>query len=235
MTGLLTTWAVSAAAAELTPFSAAASDSPPAPWRVSGLPERFAKPVSSFDITAEGGVRVLRVRADKSWGSLIHELTPALSDRTKLRWRWRLDEPLPQAQLQAKKTEDAALKLCLSFDMPVSRIPASEQTLFRLAQFFTREKLPTATLCYVWAHQESQGQILPSPVTARVRYLVLNQAQTPLKTWVAHERDVRADFLKAFGSESPEVPPVSAVIVGADADNTQGASLGYVGDMAFKP
>jgi hypothetical protein len=43
------------------------------------------------------------------------------------------------------------------------------------------------------------------------------------------------DFLKAFGAESPSVPAVTAVIVGADADNTQGSSLGYVADIALQP
>jgi Protein of unknown function (DUF3047) len=56
-----------------------------------------------------------------------------------------------------------------------------------------------------------------------------------LKIWQEHQRDVHADFLKAFGTESTAVPAVTAIIVGADSDNTHDASLGYVADIVVQP
>ena len=51
-----------------------------------------------------------------------------------------------------------------------------------------------------------------------------------------HERrDLQADYLRAFGDESPEhMPDVIGVTVSADADNTHGSSLGYVGDIRLE-
>ena len=37
------------------------------------------------------------------------------------------------------------------------------------------------------------------------------------------------DFGLAFGREFPTLPPLEGVTVGADADNTGGHSVGYVG------
>ena len=148
-----------------------------------------------------------------------------------LQFSWRLDKPLLRANLKSKSTEDAALKVCLSFDMPLDKVPTGERLLFRLAQLVSQDKLPTATLCYTWAQADAVGSVVPSPVTSRVRYLVLNSANEPLQTWVPHTRNVGADFLKAFGSETSVVPLVTALVIGADADNTKDTSLAYVSDL----
>jgi Protein of unknown function (DUF3047) len=220
------------ARAELTPFSAATGTTAPAPWQYIALPERYAKPLTSIDIHALDGKKALRLQADKSWGTVAH---PWASAAKTIEFQWRLDKPLPQASFKTKATEDAAIKVCASFDMPADRMPVGERTLFKLAQFFSREKLPTATLCYVWANAEELGSIHASPTTARVRYMALDNASSPLKTWKTHKRTLSDDFLKAFGAESPAFPVVTAIIVGADADNTQDTSLGYVADIVLQP
>jgi Protein of unknown function (DUF3047) len=204
----------------------------PAPWHFVGLPSRYTIPATHFDITEIGGTKVLRVSADKAYGNMVHDWTGPMES---IKFRWRLDTPLPKADLKSKKTEDIALKVCLSFDLPMEQIPAAERATFKLAQFFSPDKLPTATLCYVWAHAEAVGSEMASPYTGRVRYIVLNTGGNPLKTWQDHQRDVKADFLKAFGAESQIIPAVTAIIVGADSDNTQGSSLGYVADIVVQP
>jgi Protein of unknown function (DUF3047) len=222
----------SAAGAELTPFSSATGTSAPAPWQYIGLPERYAKPLTAIDIHPLDGKKTLRLRADKSWGTVAHPWTAAAKT---IEFQWRLDKPLPQASFKTKATEDAAIKVCVSFDMHADRMPVGERTLFKLAQFFSKEKLPTATLCYVWASAEELGSIHNSPTTARVRYIALDNASSPLKTWKTHKRNLSDDFLKAFSAESPTVPAVTAIIVGADSDNTQDTSLGFVADISVQP
>ncbi|NBQ85901.1 MAG: DUF3047 domain-containing protein, partial [Betaproteobacteria bacterium] len=69
----------------------------------------------------------------------------------------------------------------------------------------------------------------------RVRYLVLQGPEAPLGQWRTEQRAVAADFLRLFGEESPTVPPVLAIAVGADSDNTRGRSLSFVGDIRWTP
>jgi hypothetical protein len=196
------------------------------------LPERYAKPLTLIDIHAVDGKNALRLKAEKSWGSLAH---PWNSAAASLKFQWRLEKGLPQASFKTKGGEDAALKVCASFDMPADRIPTGERALFKLAQVFSRERLPTATLCYVWANSEDINSIHASPTTARVRYMVLDSASSALKTWQSHQRNISADFIKAFGNETTTVPPITAIIVGADSDNTLGSSLGYIADITVLP
>lgn len=234
---LVATWMVNSVhAAEpmssLTSFSSATGTTAPAPWQYIALPERYAKPLTAIDIHSLDGKKTLRLRADKSWGTVAHPWTGAAKT---IEFQWRLDKPLPQASFKTKATEDTAIKVCASFDMSADRMPVGERSLFKLAQFFSREKLPTATLCYVWASAEELGSIHNSPTTARVRYMVLDNSSSPLKTWKAHKRNLPDDFLKAFSAESPTIPAVTAIIVGADADNTQDTSLRYVSDIVVQP
>jgi hypothetical protein len=199
---------------------------------VQGLPGSKSKPVSRFDLVLLDGVRVLRVITDKSYGTLQHDLTGLpVGSRTTLRWRWRLDLPLRLADLRHRTGDDSPLKVCALFDLEPGKLGLVDRSLLLAMRRYTGENLPAATLCYVWDHQLPAGTELPNAFTSRVRYVVLNSGDTPLASWVPHERDLAADFLRAFGDETDSVPPLLGLVIGADADNTGGASLGYVGDL----
>jgi hypothetical protein len=244
-TGLLTIWAASAlaqtplpptpVAPTLTPFSAAAPGAPPAPWRVVGLPGNKV-PLARVDTSPVDGVPVLRLATNKSYGSAVHDLPRmSLGAGAQLRWRWKLANPLVGADLRTKAGDDAALKVCALFDMPLDGLALTERTLMRFARSVSGEPLPSASLCYVWDTTLPAGTLLPNAFSARVHYLVVNGAETPPGRWVSQERRLAQDFLMAFGKEASRVPPLIAIAVGADADNTGGQSLGYVGDVTLTP
>jgi Protein of unknown function (DUF3047) len=134
-----------AVAAELSSFSQATGTTAPAPWHFVGLPDRYSKPHTQFDVVEIEGKKVLKVTADKAYGNLVH---PWAAPVSSIQFKWRLDKALVKANLKAKSTEDIALKLCLSFGLPSNQIPLGERTKFKLAQLFSKEPLPTATLCY---------------------------------------------------------------------------------------
>lgn len=219
----------------LTAFSSAAGEQPPAPWRVVGVPGGKI-PLTSYALVEMDGRKVLRVQAAKSYGNLVHDLPAVLPEAgLRLRWRWRLDEPLRGADLRRREGDDSPLKLCALFDMPLARLGLIERNLLRLARAASGEKLPSATLCYVWDGTLAPGTLLPNAYSARVRFIVLDSGEQRLGQWVAHSRDLGADFRRAFGEESDAVPPLQAVLVGADADNTGGRSLGHIGDVTLSP
>ncbi len=213
------------------PFGAAGG-APAAPWAVVGLPNQVP-PLTAYAVVDLDGRRALRIEANASYGNLVHALTPLRSVAT-LAWRWRADELLPNADLRTKAGDDTALKVCLFFDMALDRVPFFERQLLRLARSRTEQPLPAATVCYVWDTRLPVGTALPNAYTPRVRYKVLQSGSQRLHQWTAQRRDVAADFLELFGDEATEVPPVTGVAVGADADNTQGHSLGHVADVVLE-
>jgi len=87
----------------------------------------------------------------------------------------------------------------------------------------------------VWDDKLSPETLLPNAYTDRVRIIVATGSAKQLGQWVEVSRDVAADFQRAFGTESDTLPPVMAVLVGGDADNTGGHSLGYVDSLRLEP
>jgi hypothetical protein len=222
----------------LQPFSSAPLGAPPAPWRIVGLPGHKV-PLMSPEIVQLDGRNVLQLRSDKNYGTVSHSVGPTSGANRgetgpwTLQWQWRLDQPLPQADLRRKAGDDAPLKVCAMFDLPLDRIPFLERSLLRLARSVSGEALPGATLCYVWDHQLPAGTVLTNAYTARVRFIVLDSGAAALGQWARHQRDLQADFLASFGPESATVPPLLAIVVGADTDNTGGSSLGFVSDLSL--
>ena len=221
---------VNAAGNQLQPYAAAGS-APAAPWHVVGLPQQ-TKPFTRFSVADVDGKRALRVEAVDSYGNLVHSLN-AEKAPTKLSWRWRVELMNTAVNLRVKEGDDSALKVCALWDLPLENVPFVERQILRVARSKTAEPLPAATVCYVWDARLAEGVDLDSPFTHRLRYVILRSGDKPGQ-WLSEKRDIGADFLKFFGNESPTLPPLLGIAVGADADNTHGRSVGFVAEMVLE-
>ncbi len=205
---------------------------PPEPWHVAGLPQQ-SKPYTRFSVVDLDGRRAVKIEADESYGNLVHALAPTLPP-LHLAWQWRVERPLEHADLRQKSGDDTEVKVCVFFDEPMEQLSFGERQLLRIARSRSVEPVPTATVCYVWDSRLPTGTALDSPFTRRLRYIVLQSGTSRLDQWVAERRDVAADYLKVFGSESASVPPIVGVAVGADADNTKSRSVAYVSELVLE-
>ncbi|HTP74039.1 MAG TPA: DUF3047 domain-containing protein [Burkholderiaceae bacterium] len=212
---------------------AAGLGEPSSPWRVVGLPMQ-TKPLTRFRVINHEGARVLEVKADESYGNLVHDLTGTASNAGTLSWRWRIEVDNPAGDPRKRSGDDHALAVCAMFDLPLSAVPFTERQALRAARVASGEPLPSATLCYTWDERQPQNTVLESPFTRRVRYMVLRGAGEPLQQWRQEQRDLRADFLRLFGGEASAVPPLLAVSVSADADNTHGHSVGLLSELVLQ-
>ncbi len=202
-------------------------------WRVATLPQQ-KPPVTRFTPERVQGRVALRVEADGSYGNLVHGFVQPPVPAT-LAWSWRVQAPAPVSDLRSRAGDDAALKVCLSFDLPLAQVPFWERQALRMARARTGEALPGATLCWVWGGSDPRGTAHDNAYTRRVRYIVLRSAADATDTWVEERRDVAADFQLAFGDEAKQMPPLTAVIVSGDADNSGGRSVAFVADLRLEP
>jgi hypothetical protein len=202
-------------------------------WRVATLP-RQTKPVTRYSAERIDGRPALRIDADRSYGNLVFDL-PAGPLPQRLRWSWRVQVPNPAADLQQRSGDDAAVKVCVSYELPLDQLPFTDRQVLRLARASSGQALPAATVCYVWAGSEPRGALIANAFTRRVRYIVLRNAIDGPGIWVDESRDLAADFLRAFAEESPQVPPLLAVIVGGDADNTGLHTVAHISALRFEP
>ncbi len=231
--GLLLAAAGSALSQPLLNTPEGPSARPAPPWREVGLPQQTL-PRTRFRVVDLDGTRALRIESAGSYGNLVHDLPQPVGAVPVLSWRWRLDRAIEGAALQHKGGDDAAVKVCVLMDAPLERLPFVERQQLRLARLLSGEPLPAATLCYVWDRSLSAGSVLPNAYTRRVRWLVLQGRESPAGTWREERRDLRADVLRAFGDEFDSLPPISALLVGADADNTGGNGLAHVARLALQ-
>jgi hypothetical protein len=227
--------ALPAAAAEpsiLMPLPAAGQPLPP-PWHVAGLPKQF-KPFTRFAVVDVDSRRALRIDAESSYGNLVHPLR-LVRPAVHLSWAWRVDEPIARADLRTKEGDDTAVKVCAFFDLPLAQVPFMERQLLRLARSQSSEPLPAATVCYVWDRHLPAGTLLRNAFTPRMRYIVLQSGPAQPHEWRTELRDLAIDFMKLFGDEARQPPPLVGVAIGADADNTRGRSVAHVADLVLEP
>ncbi len=221
----------------LAPLAAPAGDGPPNPaWRFERVPDqRF--PDTRFSVAGVDGRQAVRIEAQASYGNLVHPLarTPAVATTT-LSWQWRVDELNRAADLRSKQSDDTSAKVCVLFDMPIDQVPFVERQILRIARSRTGVELPAATICYVWDTTLAVGTRIDNAYSRRVRYLVLRSGSSAERRWQTERRVLAADFASLFGDESPNrVPPIQAIAIGADADNTGGRSLAFVADVRLEP
>ena len=202
-------------------------------WQVANLPEQ-KPPVTRYSAETVGERAALRLDAQASYGNLLHAL-PGVAAPARLQWAWRVKQPNPGTDLRGKPGDDVAAKVCLSFDLPLAQVPFGERTLLRLARSRTGQNLPAATLCWVWGGPEAAGSFIDNAFSRRVRYVVLRTVADASGVWFEESRDIAADFRRAFGDEAQQLPPLTAVLVGADADNTGATSVAYITALRFAP
>jgi hypothetical protein len=224
----------------LLPFTSQHSTSAPG-WRFVGLPNKPEVNGTRFELGQVDGVAGVQLRTDQSYGTWAHDWRGTAGT---LQWRWRLDQALSGGQrpadLRRKDGDDAALKVCVMFDHALDRVPFGERTLLRVARSVSGENLPAATVCYLWDPLQVHGTTAANPYSRRVRYVVLQGTGAPTQRWLSESRDVAQDFLTLFGDELPSgsvktaVPSVSAVVIGADSDNTQARSSSWVAQLQWR-
>ncbi|HEV8312797.1 MAG TPA: DUF3047 domain-containing protein [Burkholderiaceae bacterium] len=202
------------------------------PWRLVGLAHQ-TKPFTQFSMVEHDGRHALRIEADRSYGNLVHALAPTQALH-HLAWHWQVDLPNTAADLRQRSGEDMAVRVCALFDTPLERLSWIDRGLLKAMRLRSGEAVPPASLCYVWDSRLEPGTLVESPFTRRVRFIVLRGPESPPHRWADERRDLDADFIRAFGDESKEVPPLIGVAVGADADNTGLHTLAYLSDLALE-
>jgi hypothetical protein len=213
----------------IAPFSTApaGADVPPG-WEVTRLPRVPRSTV--YRIEVEDGTRVLRADADASMAGLTHRLRADPARTPWLSWRWKVSGVVEKGRFSSKAGDDFAARVYVLFDYDTGKLGLGARMKLKLARALYGDAVPAAGLCYVWDAQAPAGTSGWSPFTDRLRVIVVSSGAAQAGQWVDVARDVAADFRTAFGEDAP---PVSAIAVATDTDNTGGSVTAWYGDIAF--
>jgi len=201
----------------------------PAGWQryTLGKPER----VTRYSLVELDGKVVLKAEADASVSAVIHPLRADPKESPWLSWTWRTENTLAHADIRTKEGDDYVARVYVLFDYDVSKLPFLERAKITAARLIYGDPIPTAGLCYVWDNRQAVGYTAWSAYTRRLRMIVAANASSGTGRWVKEEHNIVEDYRKAFGEEPP---PVTAVIVATDTDNTREKAVSYFGDITLR-
>jgi hypothetical protein len=240
MVGALLVMATWGARADVGPLSLLASpiglaDAPSPPWKLTLLPGQ-TKPSTQFSVVELDAQRVLRIASSKSYGKLLHAVDARVTQPKRLQWDWRIDQH-PDADLRSRGGDDVALRVCAFYEWPAHKMPLVDRMRLALAEAIAGEPLPGAAVCYVWDKALPVGTVMPNAFTRRIRMMVVDGDGSTQKSWREHTRDLQKDFRAAFADEWEDgdgLPPLLAVVIGADTDNTGGEGLAYLRSISLQ-
>lgn len=224
---LATAHALSTTPGGLAPFSRAVPSNPPPAWAERTLPGIAPNRWRIVDVE---GARVLEVESARAASSLVHVVPASLADASLLGWSWWTERFPRGGALGAKASDDFAARVYVIFDYPLDKVPMASRLGLRLARALHGDDVPAASLSYVWDAEAPVGTLADSPYTSRVRMIVA--ASGGAGRWTSVTRDLAADFQRAFGAEhGPGMPPIRAIVVGADSDQTGDTLLTRFSDL----
>lgn len=186
----------------------------------------------AFEPTHHDGRRALKVSTDRSMSILRQRLQDAPMSPGTLRFSWQVSAVYSKADLGVVGQDDAPVRIVLAFDGDRSKL--SRRTLMQseLSRALLGEDLPYATLTYVWCNTRPVGTVMVSPRTDRVRKIVVESGAQNVGRWRDYERNVAADFRRAFGEEPG---PLIGIALMTDADNTGEQIDAWYGALRLSP
>lgn len=219
-----------------TPVTPNASLVPGAQPRISGFEQWQhwplpGKPATDYVPGQLEGREVVAVRADASASMLRQRVRIEPQDLGKLSFSWKVPELISQADLGQRDTADSPVRIVLAFEGDRSSWSFKDNMLSELAHAMTGEPMPYATLMYVWCTTRTPGSVIFNPRTDRIRKLVVEAGEGSLNQWLDYERDIRADFMQAFGEEPGALIGIAIM---TDSDNTRTTARAWYGAVQHR-
>jgi hypothetical protein len=159
----------------------------------------------------EGENSFLRAQSDKAASLLVRKFPYDPRRYPYLKWRWRVEEMVPEADMRTLSGSDAPARVYVAFynGFGVWNV--------RLVN-------------YVWASSMKSGTAIQSFLSPNSRILVLESGYRKGEEgkWVEEERNVLEDYRSLFG-EDPQ--GVEAIALMTDSDNTRSVAAASYDDI----
>ena len=217
--------AVAQAAPDVSWVSATQIKNRSATWQHRAFP---GKKQTDYHATLHEGRHAVRSESSAAASMLRKAVRVEAADLGQVSFSWKVPALIAGADMMQAHTDDSPVRLVLAFEGDRSKFSAKNAMLSELALTLTGEPLPYATLMYVWGTDRAPGSIIYGHRTDRIRKLVLESGPQQLGRWLDYERDIKADFERAFG-EAPGA--LVGIGIMTDTDNTRGQTLAWYGPI----
>jgi hypothetical protein len=166
---------------------------------------------TSYRVVADGGGKVLYARSQGAASGLVFKKEYRLQDYPFLNWRWKVRGIIPGGDETKKSGDDYAARVYVVFPH----------------WFFPKTK----TISYIWGNKLARGASLPSPYTGNAQMLAVESGAAQAGEWQTERRNVLEDYRRLFGAEPP---PVGAIAIMTDTDNTGASAEAWYDDLQIE-
>ncbi len=176
------------------------------------------------------GKTVLSANSKTSASGLAIKLKPQQVQNLWLKWEWKAEASIPEADNAERTRDDAPLRILVAFDGNKTKLSLKEKMNFEMASLISGQEMPYATLMYVWSGKTPVNTILENAHTSRIKMIVVDSGWENLSEWRKHERDLAADYKRAYGENPGDVIGIALL---TDTDNTKSETRALYGDIEF--
>jgi len=202
----------------------------PAPWQIEQIDKKV--PATRYQLRVWDGVNAIEANADASMALLGRPVTVDLDKTPILCWRWRVDHVLKNADMRTKAGDDYAARVYLTFRVPADQLGFGTRTKLALARSIYGDQVPDAAINYVWDNRQAPETLMNNAYTDRARMIVVRSGELEAGRWVSEQRDVRADFKRAFGALHGQL---TGLAIAVDTDNTREIARAGFAEFRFVP
>jgi hypothetical protein len=187
---------------------------------------------TSYRIVELEGTRAVAAEGREGGSGLWRKIHVDPARHPWLEWRWRV--PAPRAgepPLSVTSSASPVVRVSLAFHGDTAKLDFEDRAKLRLAKALTAQGLPYASLIYAWLPGRPRGEVLRSPHTDRVRYIVVESGARRAGEWLSFRRNIASDYRLAFGEEPGHVVAVGLMTDFGDDGSPRRA---FYGDITLR-
>jgi hypothetical protein len=198
-------------------------------WESVKIPGKLA---TEYSLVRINNRNMLKANAQSSASMLRQDLHIEPERLNALSFSWQIQKLIADADMSQRETEDSPVRLVLAFDGDRSQFSAKNAMLSELSHALSGRPMPYATLMYVWCNHRPVNSVIHNPRTDRIRKMVVESGPQRLNQLISYERNIRADYEKAFGE-----PPgaLIGIAIMTDTDNTRSHAQAWYGPISLLP
>jgi hypothetical protein len=197
-------------------------------WEAVKLPGKITTQYSLVKVKAQ---QTVMANAQSSASMLRLDLNVPPENFNRLAFAWQVQNLIEAADMGQREHDDSPVRLVLAFEGDQRNFSPQNAMLSELTHAITGRPMPYATLMYVWCNKRPLNSVILNPRTDRIRKVVVESGKGRLDQWLTYERDIKADFEKAFGEA-----PGALIGIGlmTDTDNTRSNAKAWYGPIQLR-
>lgn len=200
----------------------------PQPWRIIQFDTKISP--TAYQTRVWDGVSGVEAKADGSMALLAREVEVDLKATPMLCWRWRVNDVVKNADMNAKAGDDYAARVYVAFRLPPDKIDFGLRFKLQFARNLYGDHVPDAALNYIWDNKNPVGHRQFNAYTDRTQMIVQRSGAAESGKWVTERVDVLSDVVKAYGSDQAKI---SLLALASDTDNTRSKAQAGFADLHF--